>query len=275
MGRTTFTMPLLLAATMLCFGLRQARSGEPADPVENPTRLIEQTSSQAPAKSTDGNLPAVAVPRGMSPFGQPAGAPASNLQAPGGQTPAPAGPATMDPFRPSRSVEGAVPPVTMGSLNSASPWGAMPGQQAVMPVMPMTPFAAAPRGAASTYRAAAVYGMQPGPVPAVGGRKPFANFRPQAAVSPFMGLYAPSTPGVNNYNAYVRPQLEQQAFNEQVDRGFRTIEQREDAALQTSGTPVGGSFGIPNQLFQTGPGLSSATFMNLQPYYPNRGGARP
>jgi len=65
---------------------------------------------------------------------------------------------------------------------------------------------------------------------------------------------------MNNYNAYVRPQLQQEAFNQQVNSNFRALETeraQQDAASR-----------LLDQLYSTGPGTSGATYMNLQPYYP-------
>ena len=125
--------------------------------------------------------------------------------------------------------------------------------------MPTSPFSAIPPGAMA-LRKPAVYGMFVGPAPAVGKEKAFGGYQPTSPISPYMGLYAPRTLGIDNYNAYVRPQLQQQAFNQQVDTNFR--------ALETERTQQDASRSF-DQLYSTGPGTSSATFMNFQPYYPS------
>lgn len=126
--------------------------------------------------------------------------------------------------------------------------------------MPANPFSAVPPGA-TAMRKAAIYGAFVGPAPAVGTGKAFAGVRPTPAVSPYMGLYAPRTLGVDNYNAYVRPQLQQEGFNRQVEGQFQTIESGRGAAEAAAR-----SF---DQLYTVGPAASGATFMNFQPYYPS------
>jgi hypothetical protein len=84
-----------------------------------------------------------------------------------------------------------------------------------------------------------------------------------------MGLYAPRTPGLDNYNAYVRPQLEQQAFNRQVDATVRGLES--DRTLLDARQRATGQF---PELYPVGPGVSGASFMNFQQYYPNYSGSR-
>ena len=137
--------------------------------------------------------------------------------------------------------------------------------------MPPNPFPVVPPGA-TALRKQATYGMQAGPVPPIGGNtgfgsgKPFANAQSASPISPYMGLYAPSTRGVNNYNAYVLPQLQQQALNQQIQSNFRTldIDRAQQEATNRS----------LEQLYMTGPSSPGATFMNFQPYYPGFSGQR-
>jgi hypothetical protein len=131
--------------------------------------------------------------------------------------------------------------------------------------MPVSPFSAIPPGA-TALRGPAVYGMQVGPAPAVGSERAFGNYQPTSPISPYMSLYAPRTLGVDNYNAYVRPQLEQQAFNQQIEARFR--------ALQPGQVPADAAGRSFDQLYTTGPEKAGATFMSLQPYYPNYPNAR-
>jgi hypothetical protein len=126
--------------------------------------------------------------------------------------------------------------------------------------MPPNPFPTVPPGA-TALRKPATYGMQVGPAPAIGAGKAFGNYQPSSPISPYMSLYAPRTLGVDNYNAYVRPQLQQQAFNQQIDTSFRTLDTDRAQQEATNRTL--------EQLYMTGPGISGATYMNLQPYYPN------
>ncbi len=127
--------------------------------------------------------------------------------------------------------------------------------------MPANPFSAIPPGA-TAQRQAAVYGTGPAPAPAVGGGgKAFSGYHAPSPISPYMGLYARPTLGLDNYNAYVRPQLEQQALNQQVETRFH--------ALEPDRSPADASARSFDQLFTIGPGTSGATFMNFQPYYPN------
>jgi len=191
--------------------------------------------------------------------------------------------ATPPPAKPAREADrqtglggdqGVARPLTPGAAIDALP---MPFRQpgpSVAPLwpaqadrtllMPANPFPVVPPGA-TALRQAAVYGMQVGPAAAVGGvggERAFASYQPTSPISPYASLYARPTRGVNNYNAYVRPQLEQRAFNQQVDTSFRTLETNKTAEQEAARR----SF---DQLYMTGPGASGATFMKLQPYYPS------
>jgi hypothetical protein len=155
-------------------------------------------------------------------------------------------------------------PRMTGLPGAAAPREISPFQQSAMPPNPFLP---QPRGGGpgGMFRPAATIGMTPRPVQSVTGQKPGANYQPTSPVSPYMGLYAPRTPGINNYNAYVRPQLQQNAFNQQVEGNFRSLQSTSDlqgASLQQleQGT----------QLFQSEGGPASATFMDYGAYYPGR-----
>ncbi len=70
--------------------------------------------------------------------------------------------------------------------------------------------------------------MPVGPV----AEKPFSDYRLPPAISPYMNLYRfnPAT-GVDNYNLFVRPILEQEAFNRQTAAQLRSLRTATQAAL--------------------------------------------
>lgn len=103
--------------------------------------------------------------------------------------------------------------------------------------------------------------------PAPVAEKPFSDYRLPPAISPYMNLYRfnPLT-GVDNYNLFVRPILEQEAFNRQTTAQLRSLRTATQAVLAA---PAGQSGPATGAIWQ-GQALqpSAATFMNLQPYYP-------
>lgn len=106
--------------------------------------------------------------------------------------------------------------------------------------------------------------MPVGPV----AEKPFSDYRLPPAISPYMNLYRfnPAT-GVDNYNLFVRPILEQEAFNRQTAAQLRSLRTATQAALAA---PPSGQMGPATGAIWQGQALqpAPATFMNLQPYYP-------
>ncbi len=170
----------------------------------------------------------------------------------------------INPFAPSDISGGSQLPSTPGSPAR----GLGRGQAMSRMAMPADPFATVPR-VSTAVRPAAVYGIHVGPAPAVGGGKAFAGYRPASPISPYMSLYAPRTRGVDNYNAYVRPQLEQQAFNRQVDSAVRDL----SVELSLPEMPPRTFEQIP-QLYPVGPGVNSASYMSdLRRYYPEYPGS--
>lgn len=98
--------------------------------------------------------------------------------------------------------------------------------------------------------------------------KPFSDYRLPPAISPYMNLYRfnPLT-GVDNYNLFVRPILEQEAFNRQTSAQLRSLRTATQAVLTA---PPAGQSGAATGAIWQGQAIqpSAATFMNLQPYYP-------
>lgn len=112
--------------------------------------------------------------------------------------------------------------------------------------------------------------MSPAPVSSAWpvSEKPFSDYRLPPAISPYMNLYRfnPLT-GVDNYNLFVRPILEQEAFNRQTASQLRSLHTATQAALTA---PQSGQPSLPAGAIWQGQALQpgAATFMNLQPYYP-------
>jgi len=67
--------------------------------------------------------------------------------------------------------------------------------------------------------------------------KPFGAYRPTSGVSPYMNLFRHDTSGgtIDNYNTFVRPEIEQRRLNQQVGRDLRGLERNtrvQSTALQ-------------------------------------------
>ena len=73
--------------------------------------------------------------------------------------------------------------------------------------------------------------------PQAAAEKPFAAYRPASGVSPYMNLFRHDTSGgtIDNYNTFVRPEIEQRRLNQQVGRDLRGLERNtrvQSTALQ-------------------------------------------
>jgi hypothetical protein len=93
--------------------------------------------------------------------------------------------------------------------------------------------------------------------------KPFANYSPPPTVSPYLNLFREDDNGFDdfNYQTLVRPQLQQQQFNQQVQRQNYIINQQLQAmAAQSDFNPQGSQTQAP-----TG---HSTTRMYYGHYYP-------
>jgi hypothetical protein len=140
------------------------------------------------------------------------------------------------------------------------------------PGIPATPTAASPSGGPGTGNgAAAAGGVTPMRPPASFGLtgqnapvqdKPFTNYKPSSAVSPWMNLYRSGTNNgtQDNYTSLVRPELDQQNTNQHVSAqifGNTTKLQQQQSALQRNGQDV-----------PVGPGLVNPQyFINYGSYY--------
>jgi hypothetical protein len=78
--------------------------------------------------------------------------------------------------------------------------------------------------------------------PSGSAAKPFANFSPAPTTSPYLNLFREDFGGNSdlNYNTLVRPQLQQQAFNQQVQRQGQEMARRmQSMAAQSDFNPQG------------------------------------
>ncbi len=205
--------------------------------------FAQQPASKPTATAPPSDVPsASALPSGPAPSSL---APAA--AAPGPSASMPTGPRPFLPASPAdeRSQGGARPSVSAGAPPSfGSPYVT-------------SPVVAPP--------AAAVYGAASSPTDV--RDKPFSDYRPSSPISPYMNLYRFNPSGIDNYNLFVRPALEQQSFNRQAGAELRTLR----SATQFQGAAI-------QQLDQRGhpwhgQGLqpSAATFMNYGQYYPGFG----
>jgi hypothetical protein len=81
-----------------------------------------------------------------------------------------------------------------------------------------------------------------------GGYKPFSNFNPSPTVSPYLNLFRDDFEGNDdfNYQTLVRPQLDQQRFNDQLQRQSFDLNQRLQAmAAQPDFNPRGNQNQMP------------------------------
>lgn len=107
---------------------------------------------------------------------------------------------------------------------------------------------------------------QAAPAPAA---KPFAGFSPSPTTSPYLNLFREDFAGNSdlNYNTLVRPQLQQQAFNQQVQRQNQEMSRRVQAmAAQSDFNPQG-----DRQQFPTG----HQTVFNFHSHYHPTAAYRP
>jgi hypothetical protein len=99
--------------------------------------------------------------------------------------------------------------------------------------------------------------------------KPFENYSPAPTVSPYLNLFREDIGGNDdfNYQTLVRPQLEQQRFNDQVQRQAMDINRRlQSLSAQPDFNPQGNS-----NLMPTG---HQTVFLNYSHFYPTTGGGR-
>jgi hypothetical protein len=78
--------------------------------------------------------------------------------------------------------------------------------------------------------------------------KPFASFSPTPTTSPYLNLFREDREGGGdlNYNTLVRPQLQQQQFNEQVQRQAIEVQRRLQAiSAQSDFNPRGSESQMP------------------------------
>jgi len=116
--------------------------------------------------------------------------------------------------------------------------------------------------AQATAPAPASIGQGPSALRAATGAKPFANFTPRPAVSPYMNLYrADGTFNANNYYTLVKPMLEQQRMNQQFRNNIRGLQN----TTRTQGSTLQQLDRRANQLQGT---AQPRYFMNHRQYYP-------
>ena len=81
-----------------------------------------------------------------------------------------------------------------------------------------------------------------------GANKPFTSYSPSPTVSPYLNLFREDIEGGGdfNYNTLVRPQLQQQQFNQQVQRQGLELERRlQSFAAQSDFNPQGSTTQLP------------------------------
>jgi hypothetical protein len=109
-----------------------------------------------------------------------------------------------------------------------------------------------------------------GPSPRIGlgagttaASKPFSNYSPPPTVSPYLNLFREDLDGTSdfNYQTLVRPLLQQQQINQQVERqGLELARRLQSMAAQSDFTPQGSESQFP-----TG---HQSVFMYYGHYYP-------
>jgi hypothetical protein len=99
--------------------------------------------------------------------------------------------------------------------------------------------------------------------------KPFTSFSPEPTVSPYLNLFREDFEGNSdlNYNTLVRPQLQQQAVNQQVQRQAQDLQrQLQSVAAQSDFNPQGAK-----DVYPTG---HQTVFRYYGHYYPTMGRQR-
>ena len=171
--------------------------------------------------------------------------------------------------------------IGLGAGGAPSPFGPF--------VNPPTPTPSASAGAAAADPALGRYasfavpqstgalGLQgrPPSAPSAVGGKPFGNYTPPPTISPYMNLYREGVTGIDNYNALVRPVIEQQQRNQQTQRELSRLQQSTRA--QTSNLQRLNQQTNPYQRAVPGYGSAGqqsqrpAGYMNYHQYYPGFG----
>lgn len=142
----------------------------------------------------------------------------------------------------------------------------MPPQQTI-PAQPITPgltyinpFASAQRPSLRTVPT--IQANLP-TAPTLLTDKPFSNYRAPAPVSPYLNLYRSNNSfgAVNDYYTLVRPLLEQQIYNQQIQKEVQSLQsatQMQSQSLQHLDQRTDQLFGFP----------PSGSYMNFQNYFP-------
>jgi hypothetical protein len=99
--------------------------------------------------------------------------------------------------------------------------------------------------------------------------KPYANYSPAPTVSPYLNLFREDLDGQSdlNYQTLVRPQLNQQAFNDRLQRESFDLARRLQSISAQSDFNPSGNVNQPPTGHQT-------VFMYYGHYYPQAGGRR-
>ena len=151
---------------------------------------------------------------------------------------------------------------------------------------PPTPTPSASAGAAGTdpkYGRYAAYAVpqatgeldgprRPTSLPSAAGQKPFSGYEPPPTLSPYMNLYRDPVGGIDNYNALVRPVIEErrraQSVQHELNRLRRaaSVQGRNINQLERRTNPYQRRAASPNSS-----GQQPAMFMNYNNYYPGFG----
>lgn len=169
---------------------------------------------------------------------------------------------------------GSTPSVTPNTVyGGVQPPAAAGGSSVVRPLPPLNPY---PVQQPMTYNVPVQYGQHnPGAV-----QKPFQNYQEAPKISPYMNLYRRDNyTGIDNYNFYVKPALEEQARQQQMRNQLNSLEQQQNQAqrnerYQTTGT-VGATYGRLNRGAVVAPGasygFSGVSGMPIRPQEPQTG----
>lgn len=189
-----------------------------------------------------------------------------NPQMPQGNVGAPATSPTGTPAMPAYGQPSGV------GVGAGRPSSGMAGPGNLNGARTTNPFAAAQGYVATTPGTIA---SGPTGAAALPATKPHANYTPAPAISPYMNLFRSDgrNSGVNNYYSLVRPQLQQQAYNQQVQtqvQSLQTTTNIQSQQLNQLNTQPINPYGMqPAQA----PSRPPAQFMNLEGYYPGFRGA--
>lgn len=142
-----------------------------------------------------------------------------------------------------------------GVSNSVTPNTVMPTvrptQNVSKPLPPLNPY---PQPTLQAPTGRVQYGQHN---PSASTQKPFANYQKPPNFSPYMNLYRRDNfSGIDNYNFYVKPALEAERQNAEMQREIHDLQRQQQTQQQSAAAPSGSSQGVVYGRLNSGVGAS-------------------